>query len=112
VTEDVTLGEFIERCLPYFAWSGCIVDQSFQARLADGLIRCYLVHGEVVGFQHQWPGGLLDGCVIGAARRGAAVRKMDVRGHSRIPTASLQDGAGVGAAAARAFWASTLLNFR
>jgi hypothetical protein len=60
VTEDTTLGEFIARCLGYFAWSGFLIDQPFQPRLADGLIRCYLVHNEVVGFQHQWPRGLLD----------------------------------------------------
>lgn len=59
-TEDTTLGEFIERCSQYFAWSGCLIDQPFQSRLADGLIRCYLVHNQVVGFQHQWPRGLLD----------------------------------------------------
>jgi hypothetical protein len=59
-TEDTTLGEFIEQCSQYFAWSGCVIDQPFQSRLADGLIRCYLVHNQVVGFQHQWPRGLLD----------------------------------------------------
>jgi hypothetical protein len=59
-TEDTTVGEFIERCAQYFAWSSCVIDQPFQSRLADGLIRCYLVHNEVVGFQHQWPRGLLD----------------------------------------------------
>jgi hypothetical protein len=59
-TEDTTLGDFIERCSGYFAWSGFLIDQPFQSRLADGLIRCYLVHDEVVGFQHQWPLGLLD----------------------------------------------------
>jgi len=59
-TEDVTIGEFIERCSHYFAWSGCLIDQPFQPRLADGLIRCYLVHNRVVGFHHQWPRGLLD----------------------------------------------------
>ena len=28
--------------------------------MADGLVRCYFSHGEVVGFRHQWPKGLLD----------------------------------------------------
>jgi hypothetical protein len=59
-TEDTTLGEFIARSLGYFEWSGFLIDQPFQSRLADGMIRCYLVHDEVVGFQHQWPRGLLD----------------------------------------------------
>jgi hypothetical protein len=77
VTEDTTLGEFIERCSPYFAWSGCLVDQPFQARLADGLIRCYLVHNEVVGFQHQWPGGLLDAASLERLDAAPPVRKME-----------------------------------
>jgi hypothetical protein len=59
-TEYTTLGEFITRSEVYFAWSGFLIDQPFQPRLADGMIRCYLVHDEVVGFQHQWPRGLLD----------------------------------------------------
>jgi hypothetical protein len=76
-TEDTTLGEFIERCTPYFAWSGCLVDQPFQARLADGLIRCYLVQNEVVGFQHQWPGGLLDAASLERLDAAPPVRKME-----------------------------------
>lgn len=59
-SEQLRLGDFLERCEEYFAWSGCLVDQPFQQRLADGLIRCYFVHDEVVGFRHQWPRGLLE----------------------------------------------------
>ena len=98
----MTLGEFIERCSQYFAWSGFLIDQPFQSRLADGLIRCYLVHNEVVGFQHQWPRGLLDAAVLRTARRGAAGQEDGSGRHHPIPTASLQDGARVGAADARA----------
>jgi hypothetical protein len=76
-TEDTTLGEFIERCSQYFAWSGCLIDQPFQTRLADGLIRCYLVHNEVVGFQHQWPRGLLDAASSAQLDAAPAVRKME-----------------------------------
>ena len=60
VPEQLRLGDFIERCSTYFAWSRCLVDQPFQPRLADGLVRCYFVQAEVVGFCHQWPKGLLD----------------------------------------------------
>jgi len=60
VPEIIGLGEFFERCDSYFEWSGCLVDQAFQSRLADGLVRCYFVHDQVVGFCHQWPKGLLD----------------------------------------------------
>ncbi|MEP7054415.1 MAG: Cj0069 family protein [Actinomycetota bacterium] len=58
--EQTTLGAFVERCRDYFGWSGCLVDQPFMSRLADGLVRCYFVHDTVVGFCHQWPKGLLD----------------------------------------------------
>lgn len=58
--ELVPLGEFMRRCEEYFAWSGCLVDQVFQDRLADGMIRCYFTQDEVAGFGRQWPRGLLD----------------------------------------------------
>jgi hypothetical protein len=58
--EVATLAAFIERCGQYFAWSGSMVAQPFQSRLADGMIRCYFVHDVVVGFCHQYPRGLLD----------------------------------------------------
>ena len=58
--ETMTLGSFMRQCEDYFSWSGCLVDQAFQDRLADGMLRCYFSHGKVVGFCHQWPRGLLD----------------------------------------------------
>jgi len=30
-----------------------MIDQPFQPRLPDGMIRCYMVRDEVVGFGHQ-----------------------------------------------------------
>jgi hypothetical protein len=42
VPEDVPLGEFMRRCEAYFVPGGCIVDQPFQSRLPDGMIRCYM----------------------------------------------------------------------
>jgi uncharacterized protein DUF6815 len=57
-TEDLTLGEFMTRCEPYFRYSGGegrLVDQPFQPRIAEGLVRCYLVQREVVGFCGQYP---------------------------------------------------------
>jgi hypothetical protein len=59
-SEHLTLGSFMARCEDYFAWSGCLVDQPYQHRLADGMLRCYFCHDEVVGFCRQWPKGLLD----------------------------------------------------
>ena len=53
VPRDMALGDFISRCEPYFANAGCIVDQPFQARLPEGMIRCYMGADKVVGFGHQ-----------------------------------------------------------
>jgi len=53
------LEDFIARCAGYFASSGCMIDQPFQPRLAEGMIRCYLAHDEVVGFAHQLIRGLM-----------------------------------------------------
>jgi len=43
----------MKRCETYFAAEGCIVDQPFQPRLPDGMIRCYMTSDKVVGFGHQ-----------------------------------------------------------
>jgi hypothetical protein len=51
--EDLKLQEFMTRCAPYFASGGLIVDQPFQSRLPEGMIRCYMGVDKVVGFGHQ-----------------------------------------------------------
>jgi hypothetical protein len=51
--EEITLGEFYHRCEPYFFADGRMIDQEYQERLPEGMIRCYLVHDKVVGFGHQ-----------------------------------------------------------
>jgi hypothetical protein len=53
VPQEMPLGDFMSRCEPYFANAGCIVDQPFQVRLPDGMIRCYMGADKVVGFGHQ-----------------------------------------------------------
>ena len=53
VPEDMPLHEFMARCEPYFAAGGCMIDQPFQARLPDGMIRCYMGTDQVVGFGQQ-----------------------------------------------------------
>jgi hypothetical protein len=47
------LGDFMDRCARFFANGGMIIDQAFQPRLPEGMIRCYLVQGEVAGFGQQ-----------------------------------------------------------
>ena len=56
--ELIRLGEFAERCAPYFEDGGLMVEQPFQSRIDDGMIRVYLTHDRVVGFAHQHPAGL------------------------------------------------------
>jgi hypothetical protein len=59
-SEVLPLSSFMRRCDDYFDWSGVLVDQAYQDRLADGMLRCYFSGSQVVGFCHQWPKGLLD----------------------------------------------------
>jgi hypothetical protein len=53
VEEEVQLEEFFARCESYFAGNGRMIDQPYQARLPDGMIRCYLVRDRVAGFGEQ-----------------------------------------------------------
>jgi len=51
--ETMPIVDFMARCEPYFGWGGCIIDQAFQPRLPDGMIRCYMSGRRVAGFGHQ-----------------------------------------------------------
>ncbi len=51
--EELRLDVFLGRCADYFADGGLIVDQPFQPRLPEGMIRCYLSAGRVAGFGQQ-----------------------------------------------------------
>jgi hypothetical protein len=53
-TEDLGLGEFVERMKPYFDGSGHLIDQAFASRVAEGMVRAYLVRDGVVGFARQY----------------------------------------------------------
>lgn len=60
--ETLFLAEFIERCRPYFdafGGAGCMIDQPYQPRLGEGMIRCYMAGNRVVGFGHQFVTALL-----------------------------------------------------
>ena len=63
--EDMRFDEFVARCEPYFAGGGLMVEQPFQTRLAEGMIRVYLSHDSVVGFAHQYPRGLMPPLIEG-----------------------------------------------
>jgi hypothetical protein len=51
--EEIALETFLTRCEAYFDNGGMIVDQPFQLRLPEGMIRCYMGGDKVVGYGHQ-----------------------------------------------------------
>ena len=55
VTEEVSLEAFMDRCRSYFSGSGRLIDQPFVTRIAEGMVRAYVVQDEVVGFARQYP---------------------------------------------------------
>ena len=58
--EELPLATFMSRCESYFGWGGCIIDQPFQPRLPDGMIRCYMAGDRVAGFGHQYIKALIE----------------------------------------------------
>lgn len=52
MAEEVALQEFIEQCVEYFE-DGCVIDQPFQARLSEGVVRCYMAGDRCAGFGHH-----------------------------------------------------------
>jgi hypothetical protein len=53
--EIVDLPTLLQRMAPYFepAQGGHMIDQAWQPRLAEGMVRAYLVEGRVTGFGRQ-----------------------------------------------------------
>jgi Domain of unknown function (DUF6815) len=58
-SEELALDEFLERCVEYFE-DGCVIDQPFQARLSEGVVRCYMAGDRCAGFGHQKVKALVD----------------------------------------------------
>jgi hypothetical protein len=54
IPETIPLTDFMTQCEAYFTPDGCIIDQPFQQRLPDGMIRCYMAADKVVGFGQQF----------------------------------------------------------
>jgi len=50
---EESLAEFVARCAQYFQGDGRIIDQVYQLRLTDGIVRCYQVRDRVAGFGEQ-----------------------------------------------------------
>jgi glutathione synthase/RimK-type ligase-like ATP-grasp enzyme len=53
VPQELPLEDFMALCETYFSSAGCIIDQPFQPRLPEGMIRCYMGVDKVVGFGYQ-----------------------------------------------------------
>jgi len=58
-SEELELDEFFERCVEYFE-DGCVIDQLFQVRLSEGVVRCYMAGDRCAGFGHQKVKALVD----------------------------------------------------
>jgi hypothetical protein len=69
-SEELTLDEFLDQCIEYFE-DGNVVDQPFQARLTEGVVRCYMAGDRCAGFGHQKVKALVD---VPAARAEAGRR--------------------------------------
>ena len=71
VSEVVALDEFLERCVEYFD-DGCVIDQQFQARLSEGVVRCYMAGDHCAGFGYQKVEALVEALVDAPAARAEA----------------------------------------
>lgn len=58
-SEELTLDDFLRRCAEYFE-SGCVIDQPYQPRLGEGVVRCYMAGDRCAGFGHHKLKALVD----------------------------------------------------
>src|SRR5215207_2344341 len=59
VSEELILDEFLARCLEY-SEDGGVIDQPFQSRLSEGVVRCYMAGDRCAGFGQQKVKALVD----------------------------------------------------
>ncbi|MCK1302500.1 Cj0069 family protein [Bradyrhizobium sp. 24] len=57
--EELTLDDFLRRCAEYFE-NGSVIDQPFQPRLGEGVVRCYMADDRCAGFGHHKVKALVD----------------------------------------------------
>jgi hypothetical protein len=57
--ERLPLSGFLERFAGDLAAGGCVVEQPYLPRVAEGMVRCYVSGGAVAGFAEHLPRGLL-----------------------------------------------------
>ncbi len=64
-SEELPLNEFLDRCTDYFE-DGCVIDQPYQTRLSEGVVRCYMAGDRCAGFGHHKVRALVDAPVARA----------------------------------------------
>ena len=57
--EELTLDDFLRRCAEYFV-NGSVIDQPFQPRLSEGVVRCYMAGDRCAGFGYHKVKALVD----------------------------------------------------
>src|SRR5262245_2645150 len=57
--EELTLDDFLHRCGEYFE-NDSVIDQPFQPRLSEGVVRCYMAGDRCAGFGHHKVKALVD----------------------------------------------------
>src|SRR3954469_7046725 len=57
--EELTLDDFLRRCAEYFE-NGSVIDQPFQPRLSEGVVRCYMAGDRCAGFGYHKVKALVD----------------------------------------------------
>ncbi|WGR70241.1 MULTISPECIES: Cj0069 family protein [unclassified Bradyrhizobium] len=80
VSEVVTLNDFLDRCIAYFE-DGNVIDQPFQTRLSEGVVRCYMAGDRCAGFGHHKVKALVEAL---AARAEAGPRLYTSKSHPRF----------------------------
>ena len=93
-SEELTLDEFLDRCVEYFE-DGGVVDQPFQARLTEGVVRCYMAGDRCAGFGHQKVKALVD---APTARAEAGTTALHFQCRSALPAPAPAYGRRVDAA--------------
>jgi len=58
-SEELTMDDFLRRCAEYFE-NGSVIDQAFQPRLSEGVVRCYMAGDRCAGFGHHKVKALVD----------------------------------------------------
>ena len=57
--EELSFRDATLHFLPYFDDGGSVIDQLYEPRLDEGMIRCYMARDKVAGFGHQFVTALL-----------------------------------------------------